>query len=98
MSSESHEAHAAATQSAPLANAFSALDVEEILRERSWLGPVLHESATQTDVAQLAAWIEHAAALLGPHASDRNALADLLSLVFQYDAAASLATPEAQDV
>jgi hypothetical protein len=98
MSPESHEAHAAATQSVPLANAFSARDVEEILRERGWLTPWLRESATEPHIVQLAAWIEHAAALLGPHASDRNAFADLLSLVFQYDAAASLATPEAQDV
>ena len=33
------------------------------------------------------AWCERAAAMLGPHAMDRNALADLLALVFHYDAA-----------
>ncbi len=98
MSPEPHEAHVAATQSVPLENAISARDVEEILRERGWLGLEPRESATDIHAAQLSKWIEHAAALLGPHASDRNALADLLSLVFQYDAAASLAAPEAQDV
>ncbi len=98
MSPEAHEATAAGTLAAPLANAFAARDVEEVLRERGWLTPWPQESATETHVVQFAAWIEHAAALLGPQASDRNALAYLLSSVFQYDAAASLATPEAQDV
>ena len=32
------------------------------------------------------AWCERAAALLGGHAADRAALAELLGLVFQYDA------------
>ena len=98
MSPDAHEATAAGTSARPLANAFAARDVEDILRERGWLALGAQESATETHAAQVSAWIEHAAALLGPHASDRNALADLLSLVFQYDAAASLATPDAQGV
>jgi hypothetical protein len=98
MSPESHEAHAAGTQAAPLSNAFAARDVEDILLERGWLAQGAQESATETHAAQLSAWMEHSASLLGPHASDRNLLADLLSLVFQYDASASLATPAAQDV
>ncbi len=98
MSSDARETTAAGTEAAPLANVFAALDVEEILRERLWLERGPDGLATETHVVHLAAWIEHAAALLGPHASDLTALADLLSLVFQYDAAASLATPEAQDV
>ena len=36
------------------------------------------------------AWFARAAELLGPHAADRAALADLLGLVFHYDAAAIL--------
>lgn len=36
--------------------------------------------------------------LLGPHAADTDALAGLLSLIFQYDAQAILATPEAHAV
>ncbi len=98
MNPDAHEAATSGTRAEPLANAFAPSDVEEILRERGWLAPGIQESATETHAAQVAAWIEHAAALLGPHASDRNALADLLSLVFHYDASASLTTPEAQDV
>src|SRR5580658_8148476 len=98
MSPDAREATAAGAPAAPLANAFTARDVEEILRERGWFAPGIQESAPETHSAQLSAWMEHAAALLGSHASDRNALADLLSLIFQYDASASLATPDAQDV
>ena len=57
---------------------FTAPVVVEILRTRSWL--VLEPSAEQ------GAWCERAASLLGPHAADRAALADLLALVFYYDA------------
>jgi hypothetical protein len=60
------------------ANAFSAADVVVILRERGWL-------AAEPSLAQQA-WCERAAAMLGGHAADRSALADLLSLVFRYDA------------
>ena len=60
------------------ANLFTAGDVLGILRERGWLAgepsPEQH------------AWCERAASMLGGHASDRAALADLLDLVFQYDA------------
>jgi len=46
----------------------------------------------------LGAWLEDAAALLSPHAADGNALADLLSLVFEYDARAILRRPESHAV
>jgi nondiscriminating glutamyl-tRNA synthetase len=59
--------------------AFTAKDVAEILRERGWL-------AAEPSAGQIA-WCERAAALLGSHAADRNALADLLCLIFHYDAA-----------
>jgi nondiscriminating glutamyl-tRNA synthetase len=59
--------------------ALTAKDVAEILRERGWL-------AAEPSTGQIA-WCERAAALLGSHAADRNALADLLRLVFHYDAA-----------
>jgi hypothetical protein len=98
MNSESRQAFMTGIESSPLANAFTARDVEEILREHGLLAPFVQGSAVEHRVAELSTWIEHAAALLGPHASDRKVLADLLSLVFQYDASASLATPEAQDV
>lgn len=69
-------------------NRFTAADIEAILRERAWLG------ATQALAPDLEAWLADAAALLGPHAADRNALADLLGLVFHYDSSVILATPE----
>jgi len=60
------------------ANLFTAADVLAILRERGWLAgepsPEQH------------AWCERAASMLGGHTTDRGALADLLGLVFQYDA------------
>jgi hypothetical protein len=60
------------------ANPFSAADVLAILRERRWVGaePSLEQRA----------WCERAALMLGGHAADRAALADLLGLVFEYDA------------
>src|SRR5258708_29603532 len=60
------------------ANPFSSADVVAILRERGWL--VAEPSIEQN------AWCERAAAMLGGHAADRAALADLLGVVFQYDA------------
>jgi len=63
---------------AAAANPFTSADVLAILRERGWL-------ATEPTPGQ-AAWCEHAAAILGGHAADRDALAELLSLVFHYDA------------
>ena len=69
---------------------FTAQDVADILGERGWL-------AGKASLGQTA-WCERAAALLGPHAADRNALADLLSLVFHYDSAELLAKVEVHAV
>jgi nondiscriminating glutamyl-tRNA synthetase len=52
--------------------------VAAILRANGWL-------AADPSAEQFA-WCDRAAALLGPHAADRAALADLLALVFHYDA------------
>jgi hypothetical protein len=60
------------------ASPFTAADVLVILRERGWL-------AAEPSPEQHA-WCERGAAVLGGHATDRAALADLLGLVFQYDA------------
>ncbi len=60
------------------ANPFTGADVLAILRERGWL-------AGEASPEQLA-WCERAAAMLGGHVADRAALADLLGLVFRYDA------------
>ncbi len=59
------------------ANVFTAADVAGILAECGWV-------AGELSPEQLA-WCEHAAPILGPHAADRDALAELLGLVFQYD-------------
>jgi hypothetical protein len=59
------------------ANPFTAADILSILRERGWLGEPSPEQH---------GWCEHAASMLGGHAADGAALADLLGLVFQYDA------------
>jgi glutamyl/glutaminyl-tRNA synthetase len=67
-------------------NSFAAADVAGILRERGWLSAAPSKE-------QLA-WCERAAAMLGAHAADRAAMADLLNLVFHYDAAEILAKVE----
>jgi hypothetical protein len=66
-------------ESSPKPNPWSAADVEEILRKRGWLGG---EASPEQQV-----WCERAALLLGPHAADRAAIENLLTLVFHYDAA-----------
>ena len=78
---------------APAAALFTASDVAAILRERAWLDP-----SRQASSAALEAWCARAADLLGPHVADRGALADLLSLVFAYDARGLLQQPENQAV
>jgi nondiscriminating glutamyl-tRNA synthetase len=67
-------------------NPFTAADVAAILRERGWLSS---EPSPEQNV-----WCERAASLLGPHAADRGGLADLLNLVFHYDASELLAKVE----
>ena len=76
--------------SAPAPNAFTARDVTEILREQGWL--LGYASPSQL------CWCERAAALLGPHAGIRSALADLLRLVFHYNAREVLAKVETHAV
>lgn len=61
---------------------FGGADVEKTLRERSWL-------AGESSPEQMA-WCERAASFLGPHAADAAALAELLGLIFHYDAQESL--------
>lgn len=78
------------TQAAPAANMFTASDVAAILRERGWL-----DASSSPELEQ---WLAQAAALLGPHAAGREALAELLALIFHYDASAILAERESQVV
>jgi glutamyl-tRNA synthetase/nondiscriminating glutamyl-tRNA synthetase len=72
------------------ANPFIDVDVLEILKENNW-------AAADTNENQMT-WCARAAAILGPQVSDRAALADLLRLVFEYDARAILKTMEAHVV
>lgn len=60
------------------ANPFTAADILSVLRERGWL------TAEPSQEQQV--WCERAASMLGGHAADRTALADLLGLIFRYDA------------
>jgi hypothetical protein len=71
-------------------NPFAGTDVAGILREQGWL-------ASEPSSEQFA-WCEHAAAILGTHAPDRDALRDLLSLIFHYDAAEILERTETHAV
>jgi len=59
-------------------NNFTAADVAAILREHNW-----HTSELTSEQS---VWCEHAATLLGPQSADRPALANLLKLIFHYDA------------
>jgi nondiscriminating glutamyl-tRNA synthetase len=72
-------------------NPFGAADVVGVLRERGWDGGA-ELSAEQ------AAWCERAAFLLGPQAADRDGLADLLGLVFAYDAVRVMSDVDAHGV
>ena len=72
------------------ANPFTSAEVQAILRERGWL--------TTEPTPELDAWCEHAAAILGAQAADRKALAELLALVFHYDAQEILARVQTHEV
>jgi len=76
--------------SAVAVNPFSAADVAGILQERGW--------SAGTSSAEQVAWCEHAAALLGTQAADREALAGLLELIFHYDSGEILARVESHAV
>ena len=73
-----------------IANPFVATDVAGVLRERGWGGAVLS--------AEQVAWCERAAFLLGSQVADRDGLADLLGLVFAYDAARAMRDVESHGV
>jgi len=80
----------APTPRAERVNLFSVEDVIAISQEKGWLSGAPDENQ--------AAWCSKAAAFLGPQAADRSGLADLLALVFHFDARAILQTTEAHVV
>ena len=73
------------------ASDFTAEDVVAILRENGWLVA----SAEGRDDAELLPWLTRAAELLGPYSTKR---AELLKLIFGYDAAEILREHESQAV
>ena len=81
-------------------NPFTAGDVTATLRERGWLRRDGEGAASGCGLRWERAkiWTAEAAALLGPRAENREALARLLALVFEYDAHAVLASRECQEV
>ena len=101
---ESHPMPDESTDITTAASPFTAGDVEAILWERGWL-------RTERP-PELETWLADAAALLGRQAAEaaraganesapdagRQALADLLTLVFRYNARGILQTPEAHAV
>jgi hypothetical protein len=70
----------------PLELQWNAADIAAICRERGWLAA---EESPELD-----AWLADAARLLGPQAPDRGEMAALLSMIFEYDAAALYNRPE----
>jgi hypothetical protein len=73
---------------------FTGEDVMAVLLERRWL----RDESCSADNPAMVAWFERAAELLGPQTADRAELADLLALIFRYDAAALLSEAASQDV
>ena len=71
-------------------NPWTSADVAAILREQSWLTTHL--------TPEVDAWCTRAATILGPHADDRVALTELLSLIFHYDAQEILTRVETHEV
>ena len=71
-------------------NPFTLADVLAIVRERGWL--------TTDPTPEIDAWCGHAAASIGRQAADRAVLAELLALVFRYDAKEILAKVETHEV
>lgn len=76
--------------SSVVVNPFTGAEVAAILAERGW-------AATELSTEQRA-WCERAAAILGVHAADRDALAEMLGLVFHYDSREILGRVESHAV
>ena len=74
----------------PRPNLFSGADVLSLLREHRWL--------LNSPSSEMAAWADQAALLLGHYASDGDALAAILRLIFEYDAAQIMQLTESHAV
>lgn len=74
----------------PAVSLLSASDMLSVLREQNWLDT--------EPTPGILVWCERAATLLSHFAADRAALTELLRLVFSYDAAQILQSPESHAV
>jgi nondiscriminating glutamyl-tRNA synthetase len=74
----------------PAVGLLSGSDMLSVLREQNWLGT--------EPTPEILVWCERAATLLSHFAADRAALTELLRLVFSYDAAQILQSPESHAV
>jgi glutamyl/glutaminyl-tRNA synthetase len=74
----------------PRPNPFTAADVLSILKEKNWL--------SQEPSPEQIAWSARAASLLGHYAADRAALAQILRLIFEYDASQIMQLTESHAV
>ncbi|HTV59911.1 MAG TPA: hypothetical protein VMJ93_13660 [Verrucomicrobiae bacterium] len=90
------EFDAAPNGQAPAADArgYSAADVEKISLRNGWLAGELDAAGN----AELQAWLERAAMLLGGQVKNSVELEDMLRLVFVYEAGRTLEAGENQDV
>lgn len=68
-------------------------EVARILRERGWMGTAVEEAP-----AEVQAWVDRAAMLLGPRVSGPEELGGLLELVFHYEAREIVDSTDAQIV
>lgn len=73
---------------------YSAADVLKILKGNGWVA----EASEKAEAAEVSAWLERAATLLGAQAESEDELENLFGLVFHYDATEVVGARENQDV
>ena len=78
----------------PEPSRFTPDDLAALLVEYGWLAG----GSEREGHSPLEAWLRCAADLLGPQASDRVRLANLVRLIFEFDAVAALKDPANQDL
>src|SRR5947209_20298948 len=78
------------SQAAATASLFQAADVQDILRQNGWI--------VDTASPEQLAWCERAAPYVSAHMANRNDVAELLGLIFEYDAQSIVSTVESHCV
>ncbi len=74
----------------PRSNPFTAADILTVLRANEWL--------TSDPTPEQIVWSSQAASLLGPFAADPVALAQILRLIFEFDATSIMQLPDSHAV